>query len=162
MSDGIWSTLLLTAALACGLAGGVFYAFSTFVMRALVALPPAQGLAAMQAINRAVYNVPFMSVFGGAAALCVAVVAGSATGWAAPGAGWALAGALLYLVGTFGVTAVFHVPRNNALDRVREADPDAGDRWRQYARTWTLGNHLRTAAAVVATGLLTWALHVSG
>jgi hypothetical protein len=33
------------------LIAGVFFAFSTFVMKALVRLPPAQGIAAMQAIN---------------------------------------------------------------------------------------------------------------
>jgi uncharacterized membrane protein len=31
--------------------GGIFFAFSAFVMKALDRLPPAQGIAAMQSIN---------------------------------------------------------------------------------------------------------------
>ena len=43
------ATFLL--ALGCGLVAGVFFAFSTFVMKALGKLPPAQGVAAMQSIT---------------------------------------------------------------------------------------------------------------
>jgi uncharacterized membrane protein len=49
--DGLLYTLTLITALGCGLAAGVFYAFSTFVMKALARLPAAQGFAAMQSIS---------------------------------------------------------------------------------------------------------------
>lgn len=58
------------SALGCGLMAGVFFAFSTFVMKALGALPPAQGIAAMQSINVAVINRWFMAAFFGTALLC--------------------------------------------------------------------------------------------
>ncbi len=51
MSDGLLHILTLISALGCGLVGGIFFAFSTFVMKALTRLPPAQGIAAMQSIN---------------------------------------------------------------------------------------------------------------
>ena len=43
--------LTLFAALGCGLIAGVFFAFSTFVMKALARLPSGEGMAAMQSIN---------------------------------------------------------------------------------------------------------------
>jgi uncharacterized membrane protein len=41
----------LASALGCGLVAGVSFAFSAFVMPALKRLKPAEGIAAMQAIN---------------------------------------------------------------------------------------------------------------
>jgi uncharacterized membrane protein len=46
--DGPLYALTLAAALGCGLVGGVFFAFSSFVMAALRRLPPADGIAAMK------------------------------------------------------------------------------------------------------------------
>jgi len=39
--------LTLVAALGCGLVSGIFFAFSTFIMKALARLAPAHGIAAM-------------------------------------------------------------------------------------------------------------------
>jgi hypothetical protein len=51
MINNSFLALTLVSVLGCGLIGGVFFAFSTFVMKALASLPPAQGIAAMQSIN---------------------------------------------------------------------------------------------------------------
>jgi len=69
--------LAFLALLGCGLNGGVFFAFSSFVMRALGRLPPAEGMAAMQTVNVAVRNPVFLGAFLGTAAACgaAAVVA---------------------------------------------------------------------------------------
>ena len=40
-----------TALLGSALVGGIFFAFSSFVMKALARVPPAEGIAAMQSIN---------------------------------------------------------------------------------------------------------------
>jgi uncharacterized membrane protein len=50
MSDAS-AVLILCTALGSGLMAGVFFAFSTFVMRALARLQPAQGIRAMQELN---------------------------------------------------------------------------------------------------------------
>ncbi len=63
MSDGLLRILTLISALGCGLVAGVFFAFSTFVMKALDRLPPAQGMTAMQSINVVVINPWFMTAF---------------------------------------------------------------------------------------------------
>lgn len=51
--------LVLFAAIASALSAGIFFAFSTFVMRALAQQPAAQGIAAMQAINITVITLVY-------------------------------------------------------------------------------------------------------
>jgi len=46
--DRLLFIVTLLAALGCGLIAGVFFAFSTFVMKALARLPTSHGIAAMQ------------------------------------------------------------------------------------------------------------------
>ena len=46
-----------------------FFAFSTFVMKALSQLPAEQGVAAMQRINEVVMNPVFLGLFVGTAVL---------------------------------------------------------------------------------------------
>lgn len=150
--------LTFLAALGCGLIAGVFFAFSAFVMRAFARLPAAEGIAAMQSINVAVLNPGFLSVFVGTAAACVLLGVSAVLRWNVPGAGWLLAGALLYVIGTFLVTVVFNVPRNEALAAVAPADPASAQLWATYLTTWTAWNHVRTAAALAATAALTMAL----
>lgn len=73
------------AAVSAAAMGGVFFAFSTFVMGALGRLPPA-----------------------------------------------------------------YHVPRNEALDRLDAASPDSEPAWSTYLRSWTAANHLRTLTCLAA------------
>ena len=158
MSDGLVFALTLIAALGSGLMAGTFFAFSTFVMQALARLAPGQGIAAMQSINVVVINPLFMAGFMGTAAVCVVLAVVSLVRWGESEAAYALAGSLLYLVGTFGVTIAFNVPRNDALAAV---DPDSDDGARVWAgcvRSWTAWNHVRTVAALAAAGALIIAL----
>jgi uncharacterized membrane protein len=150
--------LTLVSALGCGLMAGAFYAFSSFVMRALARLPPAQGIAAMQSINVTAVRPAFMAGFLGTALACLALTVLSALNWHAPGAAWRLAGSLLYLAGCFLITIVFHVPRNDALARVDAGSAEGAAYWERYLREWIPGNHFRTLACLVAAALLTIAL----
>ena len=70
MIDGFLFALTLLVALGRGVVSGNFYAFSSFVMKALTRLLPAQGNAAMQSINVAVINPWFLTAFLGTAAAC--------------------------------------------------------------------------------------------
>src|ERR1700704_5249755 len=115
MSERSIFLLTLIAALGCGLIGGVFFAFFSFVMKALARLPASQGIAAMNSINVIAVTPLFMTLLFGTAVIC-AVLAGSALlFWQRSGAGHLLAGSVLYLLGTILVTMMFNVPRNNAL-----------------------------------------------
>ena len=158
MMDELLFTLTLITALGCGLVAGVFYAFSTFVMKALARLPAAQGIAAMQSINIVVINPLFMGAFCGTAAACVLVVVFSLLRWNEAGAVYLLSGGLAYLVGTILVTMAFNVPRNNALAAADPQSSGGARLWAGYVTSWTAWNHVRTAAALAAAGLLTFAL----
>jgi len=57
------------------------------------------------------------------------------------------------LVGTFLVTLVFNVPKNNALASVAPAE--GASLWTDYLSRWTAWNHVRAAAAFAAAASLT-------
>jgi uncharacterized membrane protein len=145
--------LKLFSALGCGLIAGVFFAFSTFVMNALSRLPPAQGIAAMQAINITVINPLFMTVFLGTAAACIFLIFSSLK-WHQPGIPYLLIGSLLYLVGTVSVTIALNVPLNDALAKVEPGSAEGAKLWASYLVNWTIWNHIRSAAALAAAALL--------
>jgi uncharacterized membrane protein len=156
--DSLRFTMTLIAALGCGLIAGVFFAFSAFVMQALARLPHGEGIAAMQSINVVVLNPLFLGVFVGTAMVCVLGLIDSLVGWQTPGAAYVLAGSALYLVGTFLVTRVFNVPRNDALASVAPSDPSSAAIWAGYVSSWTAWNHVRTAAALAAAASFSIAL----
>jgi uncharacterized membrane protein len=149
--DDLSRILALAAVLGTGVICGVFFAFSSFVMRALGRLPTEQGLAAMQSINVVVINPHFLGTFLGTAGISLAVMVVSGLRWGEAGAALYAAGGLLYFVGTFLVTGLGNVPLNNSLEKVDSGDANAVDAWNDYLRRWTRLNHLRTAAALLAT-----------
>ncbi|XZN91170.1 MAG: DUF1772 domain-containing protein [Microcoleus sp.] len=151
--------LKLFSALGCGLIAGVFFAFSSFVMNALARQPAPQGIAAMQAINITVINPSFMGVFLGTAAACIVLTFSSLSKWHQPGAPYLLLGAMLYLVGTVGVTIVCNVPLNDGLAKVDPSSAEGARFWASYLAYWTFWNHVRTVAAIAATTSLTIALY---
>ena len=133
---------------------GVFFAFSTFVMKALARLPPNEGIAAMQSINVAAVNSWFLAAFLGTSAACLLVLIAAIIQWTDPSTAFLLPGALTYLVGCFLVTIVFNVPMNDALAALAPDAPDRAARWAGYLAEWTTWNHIRTAAALAASALL--------
>ena len=158
MLEDIPRVMTVAVALGAGLVAGIFFAFSTFVMRALARLPPEQGIAAMQSINIAVINPLFMAAFLGTAGICVVLDVYAVLHWAQPGAGLLLTGSLLYLLGPLGVTMVCNVPRNNVLAAVEPSSAEAARVWTAYVKVWTLWNHVRTGAALAASIAFTLAL----
>lgn len=150
--------LTLATAIGCGAMGGVFVAFSTFVMKGLGRLPAAQAVAAMQAINVAAVTPPFMLGLFGTAAGSVAVSVAALITWGESFAPWLLAGGLLYLVGAIVLTMAYHVPRNNALAGIDPQAPGSEAHWGRYLREWTAMNHVRALAPLAAAAALTVAL----
>lgn len=144
----VLSALAIASSVTSALVGGVFFAFSVFVMRALATLPAAQGVQAMQRINIAVINALFLGAFFGAALLlCAAAFAArdEPSSFA-----WLLTSLLLYLIGSVGVTIAFNVPRNNRLASLEPASAQAADYWQVYLREWVAWNHVRCAASLLA------------
>ena len=158
MMNGYLFVLTLLAALGCAMMAGVFFAFSTFVMKALARLPAEQGVAAMQAINVAAVTFAFMAALFGTAVACGGLVVWALVARDERIAPYLFVGGELYLVGTILLTIAYHVPRNEALARV---EPHSAEiHWRRYLTGWTAWNHLRAAAALAAAATLTIALHV--
>jgi uncharacterized membrane protein len=150
--------LTFASALGSSLIGGVFFAFSAFVMKALARLPAPQGIAAMQSINVVVLNRLFFVVFFGTAAGCILLAVRAVLVWNTRGAGYLLVGCALYLVGTILVTIFFNVPLNNALAAVDRTSGGGARLWDDYIASWTAWNHVRTIAALAAAASLTIAL----
>jgi uncharacterized membrane protein len=144
------SALLLVTIIAAGINSGAFFAFSNFVMGGLGRLAPAEGARAMQQINRGAPNPAFVATLmgGGLTGLVLAI---TATG--EPGAAWQVGGGLLSVASAV-ITVAFHVPRNDALDRV-EADSAHGQAlWAEYLVSWTRGNHVRTLTSALSMACL--------
>ncbi|MCF3135811.1 anthrone oxygenase family protein [Streptomyces olivochromogenes] len=158
MIDGPYFVLVVLGVVGTGLAAGVFCAFSTFVMRGLASLPPAQGVAAMNAINRAAVKPAFMLVFAGSAVLCAMIAVVTFVLWPEEGKAELLLGSALYLFGSFGLTVVANVPRNDKLLRMDPGTPEAAAYWPTYVREWTGWNHVRTIASAAATVVYALAL----
>ncbi|HEX6569758.1 MAG TPA: anthrone oxygenase family protein [Acidimicrobiales bacterium] len=159
MTDDLITAATLIGAVGCGLVGGLMFAFSTSVMPALGRRPAPQGIAAMQAMNSTILNPVFGLVFGGTAIVCAALAVSAPFTTDQPGAGWRALGALLYLIGTFGVTMVVNVPMNDALDAADPTSAEGARLWHRYLGRWTAWNHLRTVAATAAATSLAFALH---
>lgn len=160
MVEGPYFVLVVLGALWCGVAGGVFVAFSTFVMRGLGSLPAARGIAAMNAINIAAVTPAFMVVFLGAAALCAVIAVVTFVLWPDDGTVALLLGSVLYLAGSFGVTVLANIPRNEALAALAgdEESESSAAYWRTYLREWVMWNHIRGGAAIVASASFVLAL----
>ncbi|MGB3642620.1 MAG: anthrone oxygenase family protein [Rivularia sp. (in: cyanobacteria)] len=150
--------LMLVTAIGSALTGGIFYAFSTFIMKALSQQPVAGGIATMQSINITVINPLFMVAFLGTGISCILITILLLLQWHQPGAIYWLAGTLFYLIGTIGVTIAFNIPLNDALAALAPKSAEAATLWKIYLTDWTFWNHIRTVAAILAAALLTISL----
>ena len=150
--------LIVISALGSGLMAGAFFAFSSFVMEALGKLPASQGIAAMQSINVVVINPVFLGMLFGTAGLALFLGFGAMRHLGDLRAIGVMAGAGFYVIGTVLVTMVFNVPLNNALAAVDPASGEGAAIWVDYLRNWTNWNHVRTLAALAASGAFTSAL----
>ena len=159
MSAVLYAATVVTA-LGCGLIAGAFFAFSSFVMPALKRLPTEGGIAAMQSINVLAVTPVFMTALFGPAVGCLGLIAWAAFSWGEQPTALVLAGGALYIVGTIGVTIARNVPLNDELATLDPQCAGAAGRWKDYAKTWTAWNHVRTVAALAAAAVLTTALRI--
>lgn len=147
--------LLQLSILAYAFVGGVFLAFSDFIMRALSRTGDSGGIEAMQIINREVFRWIFMALFLGMAAVSAGLAIYSITQMSgAPGL-LILVGALVYLLGCFAVTVFFNVPMNEALAGMEANSAATRAYWVEtYLPRWTRWNSLRSLACALAAGLM--------
>ena len=147
MSDGAVRWLTILTATGAALVGGVLFAFSTFVMRALDSLPAPDGIAAMQAINRDAPNPLFMAaLFGTGLAFVVLAV----SRFRQPGPAAVPIVACLLYAATLLLTVAYHVPRNDALAAIDPHAAGSAAFWSDYVSSWTAWNSVRAATAIAS------------
>ena len=158
MLQPVITGLLWFSAIGCGLLGGLYFAFSTFIMAALSRIAQASGIMAMNAINVVIVQSLFMPLFIGTTLSSLVLAITAVLRWGQPGASAMLVGGVLYVVGMFVCTAVIHVPMNDALAAVDPASTEAASLWARYLTDWTLWNHVRTISSTLACALFIWAI----
>ena len=153
--DTAFFFLIHFAVIAYALIGGVFLAFSDFIMRSLVLTGGQGSIEAMQTINREVFRWVFMALFLGMAAVSVVVAGYCAFGLSGPAGTLIMLAVLVYLIGYFAVTVVFNVPMNEALAGLEVSLETTRDYWSQtYVPRWTFWNSVRAFACVASAALL--------
>lgn len=150
MTDHTLKALLIAAAVGAGLIGGLFFIFSNTIMKAFDQLPASGAIASMQRINEVILNPVFFLAFFGTALVCVALLVIYISRLGQPGAVLACSGALLYLLGSIVVTMVCNVPLNNKLAAASTSAADLVAQWQAYRVPWTMWNHVRTIACLLA------------
>ncbi len=153
MSTTLLTILLWFCALGCGLLGGLYFAFSAFIMQALDRAGQAHGIAAMNSINAVILRSWFMPLFVGTTLGAAALALVGVLQRESAAANCMLAGGVIYVVGMFIVTMAFNVPLNNALMRVSGESGEATATWQRFLKVWTRWNHVRTLACLVASAL---------
>ncbi len=147
-------TVATVLAMVCSaLIGGIFFAFSNFVMQALERQPNSSGLMTMQTINVTVLNPGFLGAFMGMGLLSLALSVYAVFHWEAASSPYLLGGAVAYLGGTFLVTVSGNVPLNDKLAAVGADAPASEEIWEHYLKHWTRLNTQRTGAALLAAVL---------
>lgn len=144
--------------LGAGAVGGVFYAFSSFVMPAIERLQPADGIKAMQSINVTAERPAFMVAFMGTTLLAGYLGVRGLVDRGDRRATLLMTGSALYLVGTFLLTVVHHVPLNNQLADVHPHAAGAAAHWKDYLSKWNGANHVRGLASIGAAAAFMGAL----
>jgi uncharacterized membrane protein len=156
-SPAFWPTLPLGAAtVATGLSAGIFTAFQVAIVPGLKRVNDDAYVSTFQAINRAILNPAFLSLFVGAPIL---LAVATASWWREDRAVAAWLGAALVLqVANLAITIGGNVPLNEALDRAGiVAGPAATAARTAFEGRWNRLHTVRTVASVASTVALGFA-----
>ena len=141
---------MFASVIGSGVLAGIFFSWSNLVMPALGRIPASAGIAAMNATNEVVQNPLFFLFFLGVPLLGVLLAVHAVMNFGQSGSLPLIAGAILVVVGMFGVTMLGNVPMNEALARLDPDSTAAAEYWQFVLDRWTFWNHVRTLACLVA------------
>jgi uncharacterized membrane protein len=144
---------ILFLALWSAVIGGVFSAFSEFIMAALKQARPAVGIEAMQQINRTVIPTQFVSGILLIPVFALALAAYGTTVFEGVVVVVLYLAAAAYGASVFLMTLVGNVPMNNRLAGLEPDSVEAQAYWAIYVRRWTRLNHYRTLGSILTAGL---------
>jgi len=137
--------------------GGVFSAFSEFIMAGLLKTAPSGGIEAMQHINRTVIKTQFVAGILSIALFSVLIALYSLTVFEGAALAALILAPIVYLPTVFFMTMLGNVPMNNKLDRLDYTSAEAETYWIEYGRNWTRLNHVRSCGSVLTAGLYVFA-----
>ena len=152
MEISIKSIILLIAVVLTGLSAGFFYAWSVSVIPGTQKVIDSTYLQTMQSINRAILNPSFFLIFFGS---MVVLIISSFTLYASHKTAFylLLSSAIIYLIGTFGVTGLGNVPLNNQLDVLNLSTMGSAEMEafrKLYESKWNRLHLIRTVCAVAS------------
>ncbi len=147
--------VLITTATTTALMAGLFYAWSCSVMLGFARLSDREFVSAMQKTNRAIQNPIFFTAFFGAP---ISLIISTVLHYnQSPRFVLLLAAAVIYIVGTFGVTMFGNVPLNDALDRFdleTASDEETALQRTNFEKPWNNLNTVRTVSSTLAVMLV--------
>ena len=142
------------AIISFGFIGGVYFAFSFFVMQSLKKTSDSDAIRTMNAINVVILKSPFMLLFFFSSFIALILFLEnlilykliSKEGFAS----------LIFLVGMFLCTALKNVPLNDKLAEFDLYDPLSNPEieWTYYYKNWIKWNHIRTVSCFLSMALL--------
>lgn len=145
--------LCLFLALWSAVIGGVFSAFSEFVMAGLLRAEPASGIESMQHINRTVLRTQFVAGILTIPIISIALAVFSPNTVKGPALIAILLASIVYSTTVFLMTIFGNVPMNKRLETLDHRSVEAENYWQKYGRDWTRLNHVRTLGSI-ATAIL--------
>ena len=150
MGYDIASLLLLLdeiAVISFGFLGGVYFAFSFFVMQSLNKIGHIEAIKAMNSINLVILKSPFMILFFFSSFIALVLFLESLFVYEILSfRGFA---SLVFLAGMFLCTAVKNIPLNDKLASFNDSlSPEI--EWNYYYENWTMWNHVRTASCFLS------------
>ena len=142
------------AIISFGFIGGVYFAFSFFVMQSLKKTSASDAIRTMNTINLVILKSPFMILFFFSSFIAFILFLENLILYKLmSNEGFA---SLIFLLGMFICTATKNVPLNNKL-----ADFDFNDsncnpeiEWNDYYKNWIKWNHVRTTSCFTSMVLL--------
>ena len=141
--------VILFLALWSAVIGGVFSAFSEFIMKALLQSDTSCGIEAMQEINKTVIPTQFVAGIMIIPVLSIALAIYWLIAFEGPARLMLILAAAVYVSSVFLVTMFGNVPMNNKLDALDAKNPEAAVYWKEYGRDWTRFNHVRSVGSIV-------------
>ena len=140
------------AIISFGFIGGVYFAFSFFVMHSLNKNNPSEAIKIMNSINEVILKSPFIILFFFSSFIALVLFFDnlisktliSDQGFAS----------LIFLVGMFLCTALKNVPLNRKLNDFNDSKNDPEAEWMYYYKHWLKWNHVRTASCFISMLLL--------
>ena len=129
--------------------GGVFSAFSEFIMAALLRTAPEGAIEAMQHINRTVIKTQFVAGILLIALFSVAFAVFAVLAFKGIARSALILAPFVYIPSVFLMTIAGNVPMNNKLERLVHTTTEAKSYWQVYGRVWTRLNHVRSIGSVL-------------